>query len=327
MHTTFVSQVTQLFPPHRFRQQEPLAPHTSFTSGGLAQYYCEVTSLSELLALVEVAYDNNIPITILGGGSYMLVSDNGIAGLVIKNNCRKFEMMSFQGRIHNRQLGVDRAFVYAESGAPLNQVVRSVINQGYQGLEYALGLPGTVAGAVVTNAEYFPEHFVISSVVHNVRILTQKGEIKEVDQTYFQSESGQTNPERKGDIILSVTFVVTPGHTPTLWTRAQEAAAYRTEIPEKEKLSGITYRSLSLDKTQTLLHHNSLPDIEQLLLHAKIPGMQMKNAFLSLGNPRFLCNSGQATTREALSLLYEVRKIVQEKYDTSLSIQMGEIGV
>lgn len=327
MPNTFVAQVQKQFTPHRFRQQEPLAPHTSFKSGGAAQFYCEVTTLSELMSLVALAYDHNIPVTLLGGGSYALISDNGVEGLVIKNNCRRFEMMSFQGRIHNRQLGVERAFVYAESGALMNQVVRSVIEQGYQGLEYALGLPGTVAGAVVTNAEYLPSHFVISSVVHKVRVLTKTGEIKEVDATYFQSERGHTNTERVGDIILSVTFVVTPGHKSTLWARGQEAASYRTEIPEKERAYGMTYRSLLLDKTQTMLHHNSLPNLKELLLHAGIPGYVKGQVLISQSNPHFLCNLGEASTKDALSLLHELKKTVLEKYNTSLSIQMGEIGL
>ena len=252
----FFTALTEQFPPHKLKQKESMASHTSFHTGGLAEYFCEVDTQTELVTLIQLAREFDVPITLLGGGSFSLVSDNGIEGLVIKNKCRKFEMMSFQGKIRNRQLDVDRAFVYADSGALLNQVVRSTLDGGYEGLEYALGVPGTVGGAIAVNAEYTPQNFFIGDALYKARILTKEGIVKDVERGYFHFDPGYSNTQSTGDILLSVMFLVTPGHKSTLWQRGQEAATYRTSIPEQEKSYGVTYRSIHIDKTETLLAHN-----------------------------------------------------------------------
>ena len=323
----FLTALTAQFPPHKLKQKESMASHTSFHTGGFAEYFYEVDSQTEFVTLINLAREFDVPVTLLGGGSFSLVSDNGIEGLVIKNKCRKFELMSFQGKIRNRQLDVDRVFVYAESGALLNQVVRSTLDGGYEGLEYALGVPGTVGGAIAVNAEYIPQNFFIGETLYKARILTKDGIVKDVEKGYFHFEPGYSNLQSTGDILLSVMFVVTPGHKATLWQRGQEAATYRTSIPEQEKSYGLTYRSIHIDKTDALLAHNSFPSLDYLFTHAGLKGIQKGNAMLSSDNPRFLINMGSASTREAVSLLRETQRQVKEKYQTSLCIQMKEIGV
>jgi len=139
LHT--VERLRALF-GDRLAISEPLARHTTTRVGGPAELFLSVTSAGELLAAVEVAYAAGLPYFILGGGSNILVADAGISGLVILNRARQ---VSFR----HSGAGV---VCTAESGANLSALARQCISRGLGGLEWAIGVPGTVGGAVVGNA-------------------------------------------------------------------------------------------------------------------------------------------------------------------------------
>ncbi len=322
----FQTQLATIIPPHRIKHQESMIPHTTFHSGGFSEYYCEVDKIVDLIALIKMASEKEIPVTILGGGSSIVVSDNGIDGLVIKNNCRRFEMISRQGKVRNGQIDVDRAFVYCESGALTNHVVRSIIEQGYSGIEYALGLPGTIGGAIATNAEYTPQGFFMSDSLYKARILTKTGEIKEVEKSYFHFDQGYSNISSTGDILLSVMLLVVPGHKTTLWEKGQEAAAYRTQEVNQVGY-GTVYTPIMFGKSEAALKSESLPTIDQLFTHAQVLGLKKGQAMIAKHNPRFFQNLGNSTTRDLFGLIAEIEKKINTQYSTSISIQINKIGV
>lgn len=322
----FQTKLATIIPPHRIKHQEPMAPHTSFHTGGFAEYYCEVDKISDLMALIKISSEVEVPVTVIGGGSNVIVSDNGIEGLVIKNNCRRFEMISRQGKVRNGQIDVDRAFVYCESGALTNHVVRSVIEQGFAGIEYALGLPGTIGGAIATNAEYVPQGFSMSDSLYKARVLTKTGEIKEVEKSYFHFDQGYSNISSTGDILLSVMLVVVPGHKTTLWEKGQEAAAYRTQ-EGTHATYGTAYFPIMFGKSEAALKSDSLPSIDQLFTHAQVLGLKKGNVVMDLHNPRFFQNTGDGTSRDLSALISEIEKKINTQYSTAISIQINKIGV
>lgn len=133
-----------------------LSSFTTFGIGGTAELFCVVKNKEELLEALEYAKTNNIPYHILGGGSNVLIPDNGISGLVIKNAA------------NNIKYDIDR--VYVESGASLAYLVADTIKNEYGGLEFASGIPGTVGGAIVGNAGAYGNSIserLISATVYN----------------------------------------------------------------------------------------------------------------------------------------------------------------
>src|SRR5581483_11557675 len=170
---------------NRVRVNEPMSAHTTFKIGGPAEYYIEASTPDDIVKAVNLTRKLGIPFFIFGGGSNVIVADHGIKGLVIKNNCRRFEIMGMTGKVKDQKVDVDKALVYAESGVIMNQLVRFTIDEGLQGLEYQLGLPGTVGGGIYMNSNFPRKGSYVGDYLFKARLLTKEGEIKEVDNSYF----------------------------------------------------------------------------------------------------------------------------------------------
>src|SRR5581483_2983348 len=237
----------------RLKQNEAMNTHTTFKVGGPAKYYADVANLDEFVELINIARAHKIPVFILGGGSNIVVSDRGFKGLVIKNNCRKFDVMTMIGKVKNRAsqvlggsaLSVDHALVFAESGVIMNQLVRFTIEQGLEGLEYQLGLPGTVGGGIAMNSNWPKKSAYIGDKVYKARILTGDGHVKEVDRSYFKFAYDYSSLQDNGDILLSVVFQFKPEDKQVLWQRAMEVLEHRSTSQPKEPSAGCTFKNIA----------------------------------------------------------------------------------
>src|SRR3989344_5601911 len=135
-----------------------LAPYTNFKVGGPADYFVEVKNTDELTEALRFAKKKGAPVVILAGGMNVLVSDEGFRGLVV--------------RIAMTSLSVDEELIIADAGCTMGQVVAAAQKAGLTGLEWAVGLPGTVGGAVFGNAGCFGGETV--HVVESVELLNPK---------------------------------------------------------------------------------------------------------------------------------------------------------
>lgn len=212
----------------RVRLDESLDTHTILKEKGHAEFYIETDTTDDLIKIVREARRLGFPVFILGGGSYARIPDNGIKGLVVKNNCRRFDKMNIRGAIRNSQVGVQEVIVSAESGVILNQLVRFTIEEGLEGLEYQLGLPGTLGGAICTNAKYKNKH--VRDFLYSIRILGGNGEVQVYtkDLPYFLSPEAEL--QETEDVILSAVFKLAPEDKKILWRRGEEALGYRNNF-------------------------------------------------------------------------------------------------
>jgi UDP-N-acetylmuramate dehydrogenase len=132
-------------------RDEPLAKHTTFRIGGPAEWYANAKTVEQLEALTDLALEHSVPMTVLGGGSNLLVSDAGISGLVVANQTRWHGPgAEYRERLQHSALR-DEQWV-AESGVMLAGLARATVRSGLAGLEWAVSVPGTVAGAIIGNA-------------------------------------------------------------------------------------------------------------------------------------------------------------------------------
>ncbi len=224
-------ELETIFGERRVKTNEPLQIHTTTKTGGPALYYLEVEKIDDMKKAAEAAKKIHLPLFVFGAGSYIVLPQDGIQGLVVKNNCRYFEVVSFKGKIRNQAIDVDNALVYAESGVIVNQLVRSTIEDGLEGLEYQLGLPGTIGGAIYTNARFIPKKIAVRDMLKSIKILTGDGEIQEVGKEYFDNTNVYDKEliQETKDIILSAVFALTPHDKKILWERGTEAVSYRNE--------------------------------------------------------------------------------------------------
>jgi UDP-N-acetylmuramate dehydrogenase len=221
-----LTKLEELVGEKRVKKQESLASHSILKIDALAEYYVDVSTLDDLIKIVTTARSIGLPVYVLGGGA-RIETKHDIAGLVIKNACHRFDKASMKGTIRQQQMDVGEVMVYAESGVIMNQLVRFTIDERLSGLEYQLGLPGTVGGAIATNAKYIPKYFSITKSLQSIRILHENGEVQSYNGQLPHFVYTEEDWEETKDIILSAAFTLTPEDKKLLWERGEEASAWR----------------------------------------------------------------------------------------------------
>lgn len=159
----FSSDLDTALGPGRLRADVPLAPFTTFKVGGPAEWLVETRSAEEILAALRIAHAAGVAVTMLGGGSNVLVGDRGIRGLVIRP---RGAVIEFAGD----------GLVRADAGATVNGLVRWTITHGAAGLEAWAGTPGTVGGGIFGNAHFGGR--LLGDLVESVRIADAAGETR-----------------------------------------------------------------------------------------------------------------------------------------------------
>ena len=192
---------------HIVREQEPLAPYTWFRLGGAAEYFAEPTNLDELVQLVRSCHTMDLPVRVIGGGSRVLIPDEGVQGLVIQLSAPAFGKIEAHG---------DR--ITAGGGARLGHLVATAVRDGLAGLEALVGIPGTVAGALRGNADSHGAaigHWTVSA-----NVLTRQGELRTREQDELRFSYGESSLDEL--VILSGTFLLEPGDPAELTRRMQK---------------------------------------------------------------------------------------------------------
>ncbi|MBI4084287.1 MAG: FAD-binding protein [Candidatus Levybacteria bacterium] len=295
------------------KQNEPMLSHTACKIGGPAEYYVEIDKTDDFVRTIIAARKARLPVFVFGGGSNLIVSDNGIKGLVIKNNCRRHEIVSMKGRIKNRRLDVAYALVYAEAGVIMNQLVRFTIDQGLSGLEYALGIPGSVGGVVYTNVDFPENNTSVGEYVHSVQVLTNSDEIQDRRRTH------------PSDIIVSAIFRLVPFDKKLLWERGTEAATDRnTALPEGN--ISYAFRNIGIADAMKIPTpgHSTSPTF--LIRQSGLAGKRIGDALISDVNPNCIVNLGKAKASDVLSLMRLIKNAVFKKFGVTLEMDVKVVG-
>lgn len=310
----------------RIRENEPMSAHTTFKIGGPAEYYVDLDKTEDIVKAVTLTNQLGVPVFIFGGGSNVIVSDKGIKGLVIKNNCRKFDIQHMSGKIRNNKINVGQAMVLAESGVIMNQLVRFTIEEGLSGLEYQLGLPGTVGGAVCMNSNWPVKGSYVGDCVYRAKVLTKTGEIKDVDNAYFQFAYDKSIIQRTGEIILSVVFAFKPEDKKVLWERATEALQHRTGTQPKGSSAGCTFRNISVADAMRIPTPDRITSAGYLIDKAGLKGKSIGGAMISPVHANFIINTGTAKAQDIVDLVTLMKSEVQKKFGVQLTMEVKQVG-
>jgi UDP-N-acetylmuramate dehydrogenase len=199
-----VSEIAARLGDDRLERDAVLAPHTTFKIGGPADLMYRALNQEELAEAVRTARDLGIPFFLLGLGANILVGDKGFRGLVIKNEVEHVEWL-------------DDTRVKAGSGVKIyHDLIQMTVAKGLGGLQHYVGIPSTVGGAVWQNLHFLsppPERertMFIAEVVEGATILTEEGEVREVDLDYFQFGYDYSILHDRKDVVLDVTFRLEP---------------------------------------------------------------------------------------------------------------------
>ena len=192
----------------QLQQNVPLAPLTTLGVGGPARYFVEAQTLAEVLEAVAFAYSNELPLFVLGGGSNLLVSDSGWAGLVLKIGIRGIDEHSQDGK----------AVFDAGAGEEWDKLVARAVSRNCAGIECLSGIPGSVGGTPVQNVGAYGQE--VAETVESVQALDLRvGQVRELcnEACGFSYRTSIFNSSQRGRyIILRVTYALEPGGQPRL---------------------------------------------------------------------------------------------------------------
>ncbi|HBI34064.1 MAG TPA: UDP-N-acetylenolpyruvoylglucosamine reductase [Candidatus Moranbacteria bacterium] len=299
-----------------------LAPLTSFRIGGNAKYYVEVFSVEELKEALVFAKDKKIDFYILGGGTNLLVSDNGFAGLIIK--------------IKMNEISANDDMIDVQAGVPLIKLINTASQQGLSGLEKLAGIPGTVGGAVRGNAGAFSSE--IKSCVKNVTAFdTEKMELKtfENEQCNFAYRTSIFK-ENKNLIVISTTLILQKGEiseiqklvTDTIMTRSarglngvKSAGSYfMNPVVENEKLCQ------EFEKEKGVPVRNKTLPAGWVIEQAGLLGKQIGGAEVSEKHANYIINAGEATASDVIMLVSFVKQQVRDQFGIQLTEEVNYLG-
>ena len=279
---------------------ESLKKHTTYRIGGPADLMIFPKSKQDLIKVIEIINENKIQLTILGSGSNVLVSDNGIRGAVIslKNSLKQIE--------------VDDNILYAECGTMLGKIVKHAVKNNLIGLENLNGVPGTLGGALIMNAGAWGGE--ISENLVNVELINSKNELKKVPKKDINFSYRKSSFD-KNDILLSAEFNLKKAEKNLIKENFSKAQSGRTSSQPLDKRS-----AGSLFKNP---RNNSAG---KLLDNAGLKGFSIGGAKISEKHANFFINDGNASSNEMLQLIKKAHKEVKKQFDIDLSLEVKLIG-
>jgi UDP-N-acetylmuramate dehydrogenase len=294
----------------RVQTNVPLAPMTTFRVGGPAEWLVETRGRDELVAALQLADKAGVNITMLGGGSNVLVNDAGIRGLVIRPRGGDVQ-------------AVDDSHVIADAAMTINGLVRWTINHGRAGLEAWAGTPGTVGGAIFGNAHFGGR--LIGDLVDRVQLATRAGVVKEVPVGEMAFGYDCSRLQTTGEILLSAVFRVTSGEPTALRAIARQSLAFRKRTqPLETPSAGCIFQNPEPGR-------DPVPDgipysAGALVDRAGLKGAAVGGARVSPTHGNFIVNEGSATADDIRKLIETCRTAVRERFGVELRDEIVYLG-
>jgi UDP-N-acetylenolpyruvoylglucosamine reductase len=302
------------------KESEPLASYTTLKIGGPAEYFLVVTTKDELAQAIISARKIGMKYFVLGGGSNILIGDSGFKGLVIKNNANKISIRGAHGVRSKGEVTKGEVFVEADSGVPMNQLVRFTVEEGLAGLEAHLGLPGSVGGAVFMNSKWMHPESYVGDSLYQATILTPSNEIKTVPKTYFRFGYDYSILHESGDILLSAVFCLKPAQKEPLWDIANRSIEYRRQSqPQGVKTAGCTFKNISKADAMAASTPEFTTSAGFLIDHAGLKGAQVGDAQISTMHANFIINIGHAKANDVLELIQKAKTEVKKAFGVTLT--------
>ena len=280
---------------------ERMQRHTSYRIGGPAALFLACDTFSELRRASEILADEGVPWVIMGRGSNVLVADAGYAGAVITLG-REFRRFAFD----------DENRLHVGAGAMLQRVVTEAFDRGLSGLEFAVGIPGTVGGAVSMNAGT-AEKWVGSIVDEVVTFRPGKGLVRYAGDEICWFYRGNDIPPR--EMVLEATLSLKPGDEALVKETMEAVLGRRKETQPLDALTcGCVFRNPPEAKASALIESCGLM------------GFEVGGAQVSRRNANFIVNRGGATAADVTKVIVHVLNQVRERHGIELRPEIKFLG-
>ncbi len=283
-----------------FKKDEIMKNHTSFKIGGKADFFVSPANNDELKAVIMETKRLKVPYFVIGKGSNLLVSDDGIEGVVIS-------LAGFD------KITICEDGVTAGAGVTLARLCTCACESGLSGLEFAYGIPGSVGGALYMNAGAYGGE--MSQVVASATVLKSDGEIAEIDAKDMNLGYRTSVFKTNGDIILSVKFGLKKCDIAEIKTQMDDYLSRRKEKqPLEYPSAGSTFKRPVGHFAGALIEKNDLK------------GVSVGGAMVSEKHAGFVINYDNATAKDVLSLMQKIKDTVLEKDSVELEPEVIFVG-
>lgn len=280
---------------------EPMSKHTSFKVGGLAECYIIVETVEDIKEILEISKNNNIPITVIGKGSNVLVKDSGIKGIVLNVGIKKIE--------------IDKENKIAKIGAgnQLVEVSQQMMQNSLSGFEELSGIPGTIGGAIKMNAGAHGKE--IKDLITSVTVIDYKGKIKKLKNEECQFEYRNSIFSKENYIILEAEVNLQKGDKEQIKEKMLEYAMWRKEHqPLEYPNAGSTFKRGEDFITAKLIDE------------CELKGYKVGGAQISTKHAGFIINTGNATAKDILELIEITKRKVYEKFKKEIKLEIEIMG-
>ncbi len=307
----------------KIRENISLKNYTTFKIGGPARFFKRVKTKKELEEALRWAKKKNVPVFILGGGSNLLVSDEGYPGLVVKMDLKDVK--------------IEDESLMAGAGLELKKAVFLSLKHGLSGLQWAAGIPGTVGGAVRGNAAAFKE--AVSDSLEKVEALnTETLEMETFRRGEFLFANKESVFKKKPHlVIVKVVFRLKPGEKKRSTEEIKKHLAYRRENhPLDRPSSGCIFKNVEKRIKDPLLL-KKFPELESfnergvipagyLIDKAGLKGEERGGARVSKKHANFIINTGGASAKEVCAVIELVKSRVEEVFGVKLEEEIKYVG-
>jgi UDP-N-acetylmuramate dehydrogenase len=307
----FRTALEGVFGPGRVGIGVPLAAHTTFRIGGPADFFIEARDEGEILEALRLARNAKIATTVIGGGSNVLVADEGVRGLVLKVHGGVVEPVS-------------ERLVRADAGVTLNALVRWAGSRGLAGLEVWAGTPGSVGGAICGNAHYGGR--VIGDVVDRVRVVSASGSILDIARADMAFGYDRSRLQTSGEILLCAVFGLEPGSAPSELRRIARVSLARRRQTQPIGLptAGCVFRNP--DPSVDPVPPGVPASAGALIDRAGLRGRRVGGASVSTLHGNFIVNDGSARATDVLTLMRLCEREVWERFGVRLREEIVLLG-
>lgn len=297
----FIEDLKNILTIDQIKENELMKHHTTFRIGGSADVMTMPNTEDEIVKIISLSNKHNIPYTILGNGSNVLVTDKGIRGLVIKI-ADNFSDVQIEGNL-----------VYAQSGARLTAISRKIYEAELTGFEFASGIPGTVGGGVYMNAGAYDSE--MKNIIKTVRALDKTGNIIELSNEEMHFGYRKSRAMEDSLIILSVVIELKHGDKAAIKAKIDDFTNKRvTKQPVSEFSAGSTFKRPEGHFAGKLIEETGLR------------GYTIGHAKISEKHCGFVINKGDSTCEDMLEFIQKVKHKVYEKTGVKLEEEIKIIG-
>lgn len=286
-----IKKIQKLIPKENIYINEPMSKHTSFKIGGPAECFIKVKNIEQLRNILEYAKKENIKLTIIGNGSNILVSDQGIQGIVLKIDIEKLE----------EKIEDEKIILTVGSGVKLGALAQKCLKEEITGLEFASGIPGTIGGAIRMNAGAHGSE--MKDIVKTVTYMDRNTEIHKITNEQAEFEYRKSLFVNSDYIILETEIQLKKGKLEEIKEKMEEYANYRKEKqPIEYPSAGSTFKRGKDFITAKLIDECGLK------------GYQIGGAQISEKHAGFIINKENATAKDVIELMEYTKEQVYNKF-------------